>query len=187
MKKFLVLFIILIFSRSLSVASIDDYDSLYNQAQLSTVKLMHNLDPYQDEDYQKYIWSPYPLFRTCSYLYFKDLSVSPGYYLLTPRQFKGNDYVLFKTNGKVQFIVPVVKIESVPEDFYKNNFPIPKKTKFEKFCKSTGDFIYKHLKSSRRVPPPQAFVDASDEGNYFVIKLYYGDKCYVMAFRKYKY
>lgn len=187
MKKIIIIFILISISQSVSFASDDNYDSLYYQTPLSTTKLMHNLDPFQDEEYLKYTWSPYPLFRTCSYLYFKDLSVPPGYYLLTPRKFKDRDYVLFKSNGKVQFIIPVLKKETVPPDFYDLNVPVPKQTKFQIFCKKASDTFYKHSKSSRRIPPPKSFIAVSDEDNYFVMRLYYGDDCYVMAFRKDKY
>lgn len=184
MKKIIVTLIFLFMTQTISFAAIDDYDNLYIQTELSTTKLMHNIDPFQDEEYQKYTYSPYPLFRTCSYLYFKGLNIPPGYYSLTPRKFKEKDFVLFKTNGKVQFIVPVVKNEAVPIDFYAKNIPVPKQTKFQKFCKKTSDVFYKFSKNSRRIPPPKSFIEVSDESNYFVIKLYYGDDCFIMAFKK---
>lgn len=187
MKKILITLLILGLAQSTTFASTDNYDALYTQTEMFPTKLMHNLDPFQDEDYHKYTWSPYPLFRTSSYLYFKDLSIPPGYYLLTPRNLKGKDYVFFKTNGKVQFVVPVAKKTTTPLDFYAKNLPVPKLTKFQKFCKKTKETVFKHLKQSKRVPPPQSFVDIADEGSYFAIKLYFAQDCYIMLFRKVRY
>ncbi len=187
MKKIAVLLFILLTLKLPSVAQIDDYDLLYYQAQKCDVKLMHDIDPFQDEEYQKYAWSPYPLYRTSSYMYFKDITIPPGYYLLTPRKLKGIDYVLFKSAGKVKYIIPAVKKETVPIDFYQKQMPVPKQTKWQKFTKNVKDKFYSTFKSSKKIPPPKAFIDFKPEGRYFIIKLYYGDDCYVMAFRKNQY
>ncbi len=187
MKRFLIFLTAIIVLQLPSLAKIDDYDLLYYQANLSDVKLMHDLDPFQDEEYQKYAWSPYPLFRTSSYMYFKNITLPPGYYLLTPRTLKGKDYILFKSAGKVKYIIPVVKKETTPIDFYQRQMPVPKQTKWQKFCKKTSDLFYKLAKNSKKIPPPKSFIDINLEGRYFIVKLYYGDDCYIMAFRKDQY
>ena len=66
MKKIFILLLIFICSNPCFAAK--DYEKLYNEAQVPNIKLMHNLDPYQDEDYFNYAWSPYPLFRTATTL-----------------------------------------------------------------------------------------------------------------------
>ena len=75
MKKiFLTLFCFCFLILS-SYAEDMDYDALYEAAQPFQSKLYNDIDPYQDEDYIKYAWSPYPLFRTSASLYFKDFTI----------------------------------------------------------------------------------------------------------------
>ncbi len=187
MKKLFFIFLAFLSIQAVSSASAVDYDLLYYQAQPCDVKLMHGIDPYQEEEYSKYAWSPYPLFRTSSYMYFKSIEIPPGYYLLTPRNFKGKDYVLFKSAGKVQFIIPVVKIDTIPLDFYQKQMPVPRLTKGQKFRKSIKDKFYSLFKDSKKIPPPSSFVEVVQEGRYIVLKFYYENNCYYLAFRKSKY
>ena len=115
-KLWSLIFICLIFCSLKSYAA-TDYATLYEKAQVPDFELVHNLDPYQNEDYQKYAYAPYPLFRLSSTVYFKNQTVPAGYYILTPRVMKDRDYVFFKEAGKVKYIIPVVKKELVPVDF----------------------------------------------------------------------
>ena len=73
MKKIFVLLTILIFS-STAFASDLDYDALYDAAFPFESRLFNDIDPFENEDSIKYAYSPYPLFRTSAYLYFKDFS-----------------------------------------------------------------------------------------------------------------
>ncbi len=57
---------------------------------------MFGIDPYQAEDYTKYMYSPYPLFRVGVPFIFKNTEIKPGYYILTPRKKDGKTFVLFK-------------------------------------------------------------------------------------------
>jgi len=162
----------------------NDYERLYNEAEVPKIKLMHDLDPYQNEDYYNYAWSPYPLFRTASTLYFKDITIPPGYYLLAAREIKGKDYVFFKEAGKVKYIIPVVETDVVLEDFYKRKMPEPQLTKGQKFKKNTGNFFSKLFKDSKKQPPPRSFIQAQKlDGNFYEIIYYYGNKKYTMYFR----
>ena len=186
MKKFICLICLVLITLP-SMAAVDELQMLYESAQPSTIKLLHNLDPFQDEEYYKYAWSPYPLFRTSSPLYFKDTVIPPGYYLITARTLQGKDYVLFKDNGKVQFIIPVAKKVSVDPTFYQRNVPAPKLTKWQKFKKKAKDEFYKRNKNSKKVPPPNSFIDIADDGMFFLIKYYFGNDCYWIVFKKRQY
>ena len=95
MRK-LILFYTLVTLFFSSAVYAQDYDSMYESAQPFGSKLYNNIDPFEDEDSIKYAYSPYPLFRTSATLYFKDNVIEPGYYSLTPRKLKGEDYILFK-------------------------------------------------------------------------------------------
>ncbi len=187
MRKIILLFILIILLKTPAFAAVDDMGTYYNNTQQSTIKLLHDVDPFQDEEYYKYAWSPYPLFRTSSPLYFKDTTIPPGYYLITARNFKGNDYVLFKDNGKVKFIIPVVKKVSVSPMFYQRSVPTPKLTKWQKTRKKMKDWFFSKNKNSKKVPPPNSFIDIADDGVYLLIKYYFGNDCYWLVFKKNKY
>ena len=111
MKKVISIIVLCMFA--LPSFAETDWDTLYNESKPFETKLMHNIDPFQDEDNLKYSYSPYPLFRTSCYLFYRNMRIDPGYYQLTPRKMKGQYYVFFKTNGKVKFIIPVVKRDVV--------------------------------------------------------------------------
>ena len=131
MKKIITITALLFVLINLPAFAQSDYATLYQNSHVADFKLVHDIDPYQNEDYQKYAWSPYPLFRLASDVYFKGQTIPAGYYILTPREMYGNPYVFFKEAGKVKFIIPVVKKELVPVDFYHSNLPSPKYTKWQ--------------------------------------------------------
>ena len=122
-------------------------------------------------------------------VYFKNKAIPAGYYILTPRVIKNRDYVFFKEAGKVSYIIPVVKKELVPVDFYHNNLPTPKLTKWQSFCKKTRETFYKIFRnSSKKAPAPQSYVVTENvEGNLYLIVLYYGETKYYMVFKSNKY
>ena len=75
MNKFILtaLFILLSVCANLNRAyAATDYATLYEKAQVPDFELVFNIDPYQNEDYQKYAYAPYPLFRLSSTVYFKN-------------------------------------------------------------------------------------------------------------------
>ena len=190
-KNFFVLIISLFLCAGavFAEAANEDYAKLYKFANIPDFELVHDLDPYQNEDYQKYAWSPFPLFRLASDVYFKGQTIPAGYYILTPREMNGNTYVFFKESGKVSFIIPVVKKELVPVDFYHNNLPTPKYTKWQKFCKSVRDGFYTIFRnSSRKAPPPKSYIVTENiEGDMYLIVLYYGESKYYMVFKSNRY
>ncbi len=185
MKYLLVilLFINIIFIQPSASADMD-YDSLYNKTEPFTSKLYNNVDPYEDEDAIKYAWSPYPLFRSAAYLYFKDIKIEPGYYILTPRNIKDKDYILFKQNGKVQHIVPAAKTERTPLNFYEANTPQMKKTRWQKFTTGVRDKFYEISGDSMRTAPPKSFVNVEAEVSFIIVTMYYGEKKYTIIFKR---
>ena len=162
----------------------DDYDYLYENAQPFTSKLYNDIDPFQDEDTIKYSWSPYPLFRTSTDLFFKDFKIEPGYYLLTPRCLSGKDYILFKQNGKVAFIIPAVKKEDTPLNFYDANVPKMKLTKWQKFTLDVRKKFYDTAKDSGKSTPPNSLVNVDVQVKYIVLTLYYGEYKYTALFKR---
>lgn len=182
MKKIILLSVLVITASLPSFSA--DYDDLYQNAQPFQSKLYNGVDPYEDEDAIKYAWSPYPLFRTAADLYFKEFKIEPGYYVLTPRKLQGKDYVFFKQNGKVQFIIPVAKKEATPLNFYDANIPQVKLTKMQKFGVTVRNKFYQTARDSMRVPPPKSLVDVESDVNYIVVVLYYGEDKYTLLFRR---
>ncbi len=188
-KKFLSLIIFLALCFNASIASAEtNYAELYQKTNPADFELVHNIDPYQNEDYQKYAWSPFPLFRLSSDVYFKGQTIPAGYYILTPRSMNGRDYVFFKEAGKVKFVIPVVKKELVPVDFYHSNIPEPKYTKWQSFCKNVREGFYTIFRnSSRKAPPPSSYITTEIiEGNMYLIVVCYGETKYYLVFKSVK-
>jgi len=182
MKKFLTVFFLLsIFAINVYA---EDLDALYEAAEPFKSKLYNGIDPYEDEDTIRYSWSPYPLFRTSADLFFKDYKIPPGYYLLTPRKLGGKHYVLFKQNGKVEFIIPVAKKEATPLNFYQANTPQLKKTPWQKIYSGVRKKFYDAAKDSGRSTPPSSYIDVTVETKYIIVLFYYGESKYVLLFRR---
>lgn len=189
MKKIfltLILFVFYFVSQGTAFAE-DDWDILYNESKPFEMKLMNNLDPFQDEDNVKYTYSPYPLFRTSCYLYYKGQSIPSGYYQLTPRKMNGNYYIFFKTNGRVAFIIPVVKRELIASVFYKKYMPEPKRTLGQTVSHNWIHFWGNVFKDSGRQDPPKSFIELMDAETYFVLKFYHAEHCYISVFKKVPY
>ncbi len=184
MNKFISLVVVFILFIGSVFASDLDCDALYDAAQPFPSKLYNDIDPYQDEDSIRYAWSPYPLFRTSANLYFKDYKIEPGYYILTPRVLSGNDYVLFKQNGKVQFIIPVAQKSATPLNFYEANTPKPKLTKWQSFCTKVRKKFYDTATDAKRVTPPSSVVNVEMDSEYIILNLYYGEDKFVLLFKR---
>ncbi|MBQ2645416.1 hypothetical protein IJG14_07605 [bacterium] len=185
-KNFLIAFLIVLLNHTLSFAEID-WIELYENSNPFESKLMNNIDPFQDEDTIKYAYSPYPLFRTSVYLYYKNITIPSGYYQLTPRKMNGNYYIFFKTNGRVAFIIPVIKREIVPENFYKKYMPEPKRTLGQNIAKNWKRFWSRIFKGSGKQPPPNSFVELNIHETCYVLKLYYKNHCYYTVYKKVPY
>ena len=187
MKKIFVIVVlfVLFFANSVFAGEAEKFIQKYENAQLADFELVHDLDPYQVEDYYKYSWAPYPLFRTSIDLYFKTIHIVPGYYILTPRTIKDKPYVFFKQNGKVVYIIPVCETDLVSPAFYKDKLPQPKRNFFGKVYVKSRRTFYKVFRKGKKQDPPNAFIEASTVDNeYFRIDLYFDTQCYTMYFKK---
>lgn len=163
-----------------------NYAQIYNNLQLADFSYLHNIDPDQYYDMKDASWSPYPLLRLNSAIYFKGITIEPGYYLLTPREYKGKWYLLFKQNGTVAHIIPVYERDITPEFFYEKHLPKPKLTTAQKIHMGALDFLGK-FKSTKRKSPIQCYMEINDLENHFVsIVIYYGNHKYSTIFRTIK-
>ena len=161
-----------------------DYQQVYRDLEVPTLKFIHDIDPGEYYDTQNSTWSPYPLFRLTSPLYFKDITIEPGYYLLTPREHKGDWYMLFKDAGKVRYIIPVYDREIVPVMFYDENLPQAKLAPSQKVHLKLLDILGTFVPSAKRKPTPQTYLEVTDLDNNFVsIVIYWGDYRYYTIFR----
>ena len=161
-----------------------DIEQMYRDMPVPDFKYVHNIDPGEYQDTMYSTWSPYPLFRLTAPLFFKTVKIDPGYYLLTPREHNGAWYILFKEAGKVKYIVPCYKKEMVPLDFYKNNLPQIKMTKIQIIREKFLNLVGKHIKSSKRKPIPDTYLEASDLDNNFIsIIVYWGNYRYYFVLR----
>lgn len=163
-----------------------NYAQIYNNLEVPDFSYLHNIDPEQYYDMKDTSWSVYPLLRLISPIYFKNITIEPGYYLLTPREHEGNWYMLFKQNGIVKHIIPVYERDYTPEMFYDEHIPKPKYTTAQKIHMGFLDFIG-NFKSTKRKTPVQTYLEVNDLENYFVsIIIYYGSHKYSTIFRTIK-
>ncbi len=183
MKKiFITLFFILI--STTAIAKDVDYEQVYRDLPVPTHSYVHGIDPGEFFDMKDTSWSPYPLFRLTSPLFFKTITIQPGYYLLTPREHEGNWYMLFKEQGKVKYIIPVYERDITPEFFYDENLPKPKLTWSQKVHIKTLDWVGRVFPSAKRKPAPQTYLEATDlDNNFLSLVVYWGAHRYYMVFR----
>ncbi|MBQ9245793.1 hypothetical protein IJ182_05960 [bacterium] len=183
MKKILTIIgLICLMVSSIVLAA--DYDAMYDGAELFPSKLYNDIDPFEDEDAIKYAYSPYPLFRTSAFMYFKDYTIEPGYYSVVPRKLKDKYYVLFKQGGKVQFIIPIAKKEPTPVHFYEANTPKVHQTKVQKITGAVRNKFYNISKSSMKIDPPKSMINIDVEVKYIIMTLYYGEDKFTLLFRR---
>jgi len=184
MKKLALFLLLLLFSQVGVIAKNIDYEQIYRDLEAPNVKYIHDIDPGEYYDTQNTTWSPYPLFRLTGYLYFKNIAIEPGYYLLTPREYKGEWYMLFKEAGKIKYIVPVYEREVVPLKFYDDNLPQPKLAPTQKIHLKMLNAMGKVMPTSKRKPTPNTYLEVTDLDNNFVsIVIYWGDYRYYTIFR----
>ena len=163
-----------------------NYAEIYNSLNVPTFSYLHDIDPDQYYDMKDTTWSVYPLLRLMSPIYFKSITIEPGYYLLTPREHEGEWFMLFKQNGLVKYIIPVYERDYTPEMFYDEHIPKPKLTTAQKIHMGFLDFIG-NFKSTKRKTPVQTYLEVNDLENYFVsIVIYYGSHKYSTIFRTIK-
>ena len=160
-----------------------NYADIYNSLEPADFSYLHNIDPDQYYDTKDATWSIYPLLRLNSAIYFKNIAIEPGYYLLTPREHKGKWYMLFKQNGQVVHIIPVYERGYTPETFYDTHIPKPKLKPSQKIHMAILDTVGK-TKSSKRKAPVKSYLEVNDLDNYFInITIYYGGHKYLTLFR----
>lgn len=183
MKKiFIVLFVVLFGSFALSKDV--DYEQVYRDLQVPQHSYIHDIDPEETYDMNKAAWSPYPLLRLTAPIFFKNVTVQPGYYLLTPREHKGEWYMLFKEAGKIKYIIPVYDRDLVPEMFYDENIPKQKMTWSQRTHINFLDFVGKYVKNSQRKPAKQTYLELFDlDNNFLSMVVYWGAHRYYMIFR----
>lgn len=187
MKKLLLALFLIILTAKAGFCDDFDYQKIYRDLAMPNFAYLHNIDPDQYFECQGYTWSPYPLFRLNSTLYFKDITIDPGYYNLTPREHGGKWFILFKESGLIKYIVPVYKKDFVPEYFYEENLPKAKLTFGQKTQVKTLDFIGKHFASAKRKPIPQTFLETTDLDNNFIsIVVYFKEFRYYTILRTVK-
>lgn len=166
-----------------SVPSTKNYAEIYNNLEPADFSYLHNIDPDQYYDTKDATWSIYPLLRLNSAIYFKNQTIEPGYYLLTPREHKGKWYMLFKQNGVVMHIIPVYDRDYTPELFYDQHIPKPKLKPSQKIHMGILNTVGK-VKSSKRKEPVKSYLEVNDLENYFVsLIVYYGGHKYSTIFR----
>ena len=186
MKKWMIVALLILTTSYVSAKTLD-YEQIYRDLETPKVKYIHDIDPGEYYDTKNSTWSPYPLFRLTSPLYFKDITIDPGYYLLTPREYKGDWYMLFKEAGKIKYIIPVFDREIVPITFYDDNLPQPKLAPSQKIHLKLLDIMGKVVPSSQREPTPKTFLEVTDLDNNFVLmKIYWGDYRYYTIYRTIK-
>lgn len=183
MKKVVVILILMVLGR-MSLADEIDYKRIYLDMPVPAFSYVHGVDPGQYYDNKDAAYSIYPLFRLSSPIYFKSVTIMPGYYDLTPVLYKGSNYLLFKEAGAVRYTIPVYKKELVPEDFYDTHLPKQKYTNTQRMSLAFHRYLGKHFKSSQRKPPVKTYLEVTDLDNNFVsVVVYYGNYRYYTVFR----
>ena len=183
MKRFFVTLFLLFFGVCAN-AEQKDYQKVYLDTPVPTHSYVHNIDPGEAYDTQNTTWSPYPLLRLTSPIFFKTITVEPGYYLLTPREHKGNWYMLFKEQGRIKYIIPICEVGITPMNFYKENLPEPKMTWSQRRHIKFLKFVGEHSKKAKRKPAPQNYLEIFDLDNNFIsMVVYWGEHKYYMIFR----
>ena len=160
-----------------------NYAQIYNNLEPANFSYLHGIDPDEFYDVKDATWSVYPLLRLNSPIYFKNIAIEPGYYLLTPREHDGKWFILFKQNGKVVHIIPVYERGYTPQKFYDEHIPKPKLKPSQKVHMKFLSAVGK-VKSSKRKDPVKNFLEVNDLDNYFInVVIYYGNHKYSTIFR----
>lgn len=103
MKKIIILSLLLLGLNA--HAKNVDYENVYRTLEVPTHSYVHNVDPGEFYDTQSSTWSPYPLFRIASPIFFKTIAIEPGYYALTPQRAQWQLVLYSKKPGKIKYII----------------------------------------------------------------------------------
>ena len=162
-----------------------NWEELYEQQEVADFEYIFGIDPYQNDEYKSYMYSPYPLFRLGVPIVFKTIEIPPGYYHLTPREKDGKTWILFKENGRVFCTIPPYKEGSVDKSFWETKLPHENLNAYQKLAKKTKNFVNTKLGSkNQRTPIPNAYIEFDDKGSFYNMILYYGEKKYYLIFKK---
>ena len=165
-----------------------DYEQAYRDMPVPDFSFVHGVDPDQYYDMKDTMWSPYPLMRLNSPLYFKTITIEPGYYLLTPRKYKDNWYILFKEAGAIKYTIPVFDKSFTPEFYYRDNLREADMSRSARWQVKFLDAWGKYVRKSKRKPPTKCNVELTDlDNNFLLLELYYGPHKYSTIFRVEKY
>ena len=165
-----------------------EYEQIYRDLEVPTFTFIHGVDPDQYYDLKDAAWSPYPLMRLNSPIYFKSITIEPGYYLLTPRQYKGDWYILFKEAGKVKYTIPVFEKNYTDPMYYQNNLKEVDMKRSQRWMVKFLNGVGKYFKRSKRKPPIKTNLELTDLDNKFLlIEVYYGSMRYKTIFRTEKF
>ena len=171
-----------------------NYDLLYKDTPVLDFMYEDGIDQEQDNDYNRYIVSPYTLIRITDTLRNKKILLKPGYYLVKPEKRDGYEFLLFKQNGKVAGIVPVYqKVLINPALVYhepiKPKVPlykaIPKKIFIEIPKKIITLPFKKSWEQKKVLVPPKSALESKvvSNGNYLEIWLYVDTYLYKVLFK----
>lgn len=181
-----VFLFIIMFFLALPVLA-EDYRKIYRDTPVPDFAYIHGVDPKHFFENRYASYSVYPLLRLSSPLFYKTITVTPGYYDLSPREHEGKDYVLFKQNGLVVHILPVFKKEPVPPGFYKKHLKREKRAITQKIGDGFHKLIGKICKHSFRTMAAKTYLEVNDvDDNFVVLVVYYDDFRYYVLMRSVK-
>ena len=165
-----------------------EYEQIYRDLEVPTFTFIHGVDPDQYYDMKDTAWSPYPLMRLNSPIYFKSITIEPGYYLLTPRQYKGDWFILFKEAGKVKYTIPVFEKNYTEPGYYHTHLKELDMKKSQRWMVKFVNGVGKYFKKSKRNPGVKTNLELTDLDNKFLlIEVYYGSMRYKTIFRTEKF
>lgn len=188
MKKLLLKILITLsfITVSQTVFAETDFQKIYEELAPADFEYIFGIDPYQAEEYTQYMFSPYPLLRTGVNFIFKDTVIPPGFYLLTPRKYHGQTYILFKEQGRVKYMIPCYKTDFTTPETYDEYIAKPKISKWQKVKNATSDTVGSLFpKKTRRKPIPKAYMEINDiDGEFYQVILYYDTGKYYLVFKQ---
>jgi len=148
-----------------------DYQVIFDNLQDVNVEFMHDEDPDEYYDTQKIHFSPYPLIRLTQNLYVRNQVITPGFYLLTPREYNNQRCVLFKQAGKIKHIVPIFEYKKVIPEFEYEKPP-------KKWWQIRDRYTFQTQYYERKVRAFDVYAE------FYEIDLYYRDGLSKMLFKK---
>ncbi len=196
-NRIIILLTVLFFFKILPCTAANlriNYDLIYKDTPVLDFMYENGIDQEQDNDYNRYVISPYTLIRITDILVNKNIRLIPGYYLVKTENKNGYNFLLFKQNGKVVGIIPVYqKVLINPMLVYKEPIKpkvpfykaIPKKIFIEIPKKIITRPFKKFFEQKRVLVPPKSALESKvvDNGKYMEIWLYIDTYLYKVLFK----